>query len=84
MKKELIRPTKIYVKEIFKVLIDNNLINGCANITGGGLVDNISRIIPTNFVLKLIWIKLIPSNFSMVKKKIILKIMKCLKHLIVV
>ena len=27
-------------------LIDNKLINGCANITGGGLSDNIKRIIP--------------------------------------
>ena len=27
-------------------LINNNLINGCANITGGGLSDNIKRIIP--------------------------------------
>ena len=37
--------TKIYVKEIMN-LINNNLINGCANITGGGLSDNIKRIIP--------------------------------------
>ena len=27
-------------------LIKNNLINGCANITGGGLGDNIKRVIP--------------------------------------
>ena len=27
-------------------LIKNNLINGCANITGGGLSDNIKRIVP--------------------------------------
>ena len=27
-------------------LINNKLINGCANITGGGLPDNIKRIIP--------------------------------------
>ena len=27
-------------------LIENNLLTGCANITGGGLADNISRIIP--------------------------------------
>tara|TARA_B100001093_G_scaffold251993_1_gene241270 strand:+ start:66 stop:1097 length:1032 start_codon:yes stop_codon:yes gene_type:complete len=47
LKKELIKPTKIYVKEILK-LIDKNLINGCANITGGGLADNIKRIIPNN------------------------------------
>ena len=42
LKKELIRPTKIYVKEVLK-LIDKNLINGCANITGGGLADNIKE-----------------------------------------
>ncbi len=45
LKNELLKPTKIYVKEIMK-LISNNLINGCANITGGGLSDNIKRIIP--------------------------------------
>ena len=27
-------------------LIDSKLINGCANITGGGISDNIKRIIP--------------------------------------
>ena len=45
LKKELIRPTKIYVKEILN-LVEKNLLNSCANITGGGLVDNISRVIP--------------------------------------
>ena len=45
LKKELLKPTKIYVKEVLS-LIDNNLLNGCANITGGGLADNINRIIP--------------------------------------
>ncbi len=45
LKSELLRPTKIYVKEIMN-LINNKLINGCANITGGGLSDNIKRIIP--------------------------------------
>ena len=45
LKKELLKPTKIYVKEVLN-LIKNNLINGCANITGGGLEDNIKRIIP--------------------------------------
>ena len=47
LKKELIKPTKIYVKEIMK-LVNKNLINGCANITGGGLADNIERVIPNN------------------------------------
>ena len=48
LKKELIRPTKIYVDEILK-LLDKNLIHGCANITGGGLIDNIKRVIPDGF-----------------------------------
>ena len=45
LKDELIRPTKIYVKEVMN-LINKDLINGCANITGGGLADNIKRVIP--------------------------------------
>ena len=45
LKKELIKPTKIYVNEILK-LNKRNLLKSCANITGGGLVENISRIIP--------------------------------------
>ena len=49
LKSELLKPTKIYVKEIIN-LISKNLINGCANITGGGLADNIKRVIPDNMV----------------------------------
>ena len=45
LKKELLKPTKIYVREILN-LIKYNLINGCANITGGGIADNIKRVIP--------------------------------------
>ena len=52
LKKELLRPTKIYVKEVLK-LIEKNLINGCANITGGGLADNIKRVIPDNLVAEI-------------------------------
>ena len=47
IKKELLKPTKIYVKEINKIN-RNNLINGCANITGGGILGNIIRVIPEN------------------------------------
>ena len=49
LKSELLRPTKIYVKEVIN-LISKNLINGCANITGGGLADNIKRVVPDNLV----------------------------------
>ena len=47
LKEELIKPTKIYVKEILN-LIKHGLINGCANITGGGLTENLKRILPNN------------------------------------
>ena len=49
LKNELLNPTKIYVKEILS-LINKSLINGCANITGGGLADNIKRVIPEGLV----------------------------------
>jgi len=52
LRTELLKPTKIYVKEILK-LIDKNLINGCANITGGGISDNIKRIIPENLTAQI-------------------------------
>ena len=52
LRKELLRPTKIYVKEILN-LINNNLINGCANITGGGLGDNIKRVIPNGMMAEI-------------------------------
>ena len=45
LKNELIRPTKIYVNEVLN-LIRRKLLNGCANITGGGLSDNIKRVLP--------------------------------------
>ena len=52
LKQELLKPTKIYVKEVLK-MFDKNLINGCANITGGGLEDNIKRIIPEKLVAEI-------------------------------
>ena len=45
LKKEFLKPTKIYSKEILKI-INKNLINAGAHITGGGLIENLSRSIP--------------------------------------
>jgi phosphoribosylformylglycinamidine cyclo-ligase len=68
LKKELLKPTKIYVKEILN-LIENNFINGCANITGGGIVDNLKRVIPDNLTAEI--------NLNMIKPT---KIFKWLKN----
>ena len=69
LKKELLRPTKIYVKEI-NSLIEKNLINGCANITGGGIVENVKRVIPSNLNAEIILNKIkIKKIFKWIKKK---------------
>ena len=52
LKNDLIKPTKIYVNELIKIN-KKNLINGCANITGGGLLDNIIRVIPDNLTVNI-------------------------------
>ncbi len=42
---ELLTPTRIYVKSILNLLRDFK-INGIAHITGGGLLENIPRVLP--------------------------------------
>ena len=50
LKKEILKPTKIYTKEILK-LTNRNLINAAAHITGGGLIENLLRSVPDNLSL---------------------------------
>ena len=76
LKNELIKPTKIYVKEILD-LTEKNLINGCANITGGGLKDNLQRIIPEKLSARINLEKVRVLNIFKWLKKMILKIKKC-------
>ncbi len=52
LKNEILKPTKIYCKEILK-LSNKNLINAAAHITGGGLVENLLRSIPENLCLNI-------------------------------
>ena len=67
LKKELIRPTKIYVKEVLK-LFHLKLIKSCANITGGGLEDNIKRVIPEGLTARIDLSKIKPNKiFSWIK-----------------
>ncbi len=67
IKKELLKPTKIYTKEILK-LVNKNLINSAAHITGGGLIENITRSIPNNLCVNI--------DLSKIKTKKIFKWLK--------
>jgi phosphoribosylformylglycinamidine cyclo-ligase len=50
---ELLKPTKIYVKSVLKVL-ENFRIKGIAHITGGGITENLPRVVPQNKKLKFV------------------------------
>ena len=69
LRKELLRPTKIYVKEVLQ-LLKLNLINSCANITGGGLEDNLKRVIPNGLSAQINLSKIKPNKiFKWIKKQ---------------
>ena len=50
--KELIEPTKIYVKSILS-LVQNLPVHAISHITGGGLLENIPRVMPEHLAAKL-------------------------------
>ncbi len=52
LRKEILKPTKIYAEEILK-LTKKNLINSAAHITGGGLIENLLRSVPENLTLNI-------------------------------
>ena len=50
--KSLIEPTKIYVKSILS-LVKSLPVNAISHITGGGLIENIPRVMPKHLAAKL-------------------------------
>ena len=68
IKKELLKPTKIYSKEVLK-LCDKKLINAAAHITGGGLIENLLRSIPDHLCVNI--------DLSKIKTLPIFKWIKC-------
>ena len=73
--KELLRPTRIYVKPVLALLKDpkyklQNKIKGIAHVTGGAFYDKIKRIIPANSnieIKKSTWS--IPAIFKLVQNR---------------
>ena len=69
LKNEILKPTKIYTNEILK-LLNKNLVNAAAHITGGGLIENLLRSIPKNLTLNIDLSKIkITSVFKWLKSK---------------
>ena len=52
IKEELLIPTKIYQK-ILSPLVSNKIISGLSHITGGGITENLPRILPKNLSFKI-------------------------------
>ncbi|MCK9603101.1 MAG: phosphoribosylformylglycinamidine cyclo-ligase [Candidatus Omnitrophica bacterium] len=52
MSKELLKPTRIYVKPVLSLLPDSS-IKGIAHITGGAFYDKIARILPGDVDVKI-------------------------------
>ena len=52
IKEELLIPTKIYQK-MLSPLVSNKIISGLSHITGGGITENLLRILPKNLSFKI-------------------------------
>jgi len=65
--KELLKPTKIYVKDVLSV---RSILRGIAHISGGGFIDNVPRILPRRrqaLIHKGSW--RVPRIFDVLQKK---------------
>lgn len=70
--KELLAPTRIYVKDILRLfgVFNISLFSGISHITGGGFYDNIERLLPKNtnaMIDKSTWE--VPEIFKLIKSK---------------
>jgi phosphoribosylformylglycinamidine cyclo-ligase len=68
LRKELLTPTRIYVKEI-KKLLETEQIKGAAHITGGGLESNIQRVLPDGLKPNLNYDWKVPEIFNVLQER---------------
>ena len=68
IRKDLLKPPKIYSKEILE-LVKRNYLHASAHITGGGLIENLLRSVPDKLSVEI--------DLSKIKIKKIFKWIKC-------
>lgn len=64
----LLTPTKIYI-ELLLPLVQKKLIKGLSHITGGGLLENLPRVLPSNLNAQIDSHPPLPDVFSWLKEK---------------
>ncbi|HEY2628054.1 MAG TPA: AIR synthase-related protein, partial [Usitatibacter sp.] len=65
----LLEPTRIYVRQVLAVM-EKVQVRGLAHITGGGLIENIPRVLPENTCARLVasqWKR--PAVFDWLQKR---------------
>ncbi len=50
--KQLLAPTRLYAKPVLDLLQQNLTVHGIAHITGGGIMENISRVVPAGLAIE--------------------------------
>ena len=80
---ELLTPTRIYVNDV-KKLAEKYKIKGLAHITGGGLTENVPRILPEGLVFDMDFCWELPSVFKWIQEKSGIDDEELFVHLIVV
>lgn len=50
--KKLLAPTQLYAKPVLDLLNKSTAVNGIAHITGGGIMENITRVIPEGLAIE--------------------------------
>ncbi len=64
---ELLEPTRIYVSLMIH-LMDNICVKGAAHITGGGIIENLPRILPKNLKANISFAWDIPPIFQVIEE----------------
>lgn len=67
---ELLKPTRIYVRPVKKLLASGLKVKGISHITGGGLYENVPRMLPEGVCAQISMSSIpVPPIFTMIQEK---------------